>query len=140
MDETIASMSTQDALIAVTLVTAIADDRMSEREYREITATVDLLPVFRDYDRDRLPRIIDAVEAFMAEEDGLDSLIGMVRDTLPNRLYETAYALACDVAAADGSVALGEMRFLEALRHGLEIDRLNAAAIERGSRARHMRA
>lgn len=140
MTDSITPMSPQDALIAVTLVTAIADDRMSEREYREIIAAVNLLPVFRDYDVDRIDGIIDTVQAFLAEEDGLDSLIGLVKSTVPDYLYETAYALACDVAAADGSVKMGEMRLLEELRQGLDIDRLNAAAIERGARARHMRA
>lgn len=140
MSQTIGPMSPQDALIAVTLVTAIADERMSDREYQEIIATVNLLPVFRDYDNSRLDGIIDTVQALLGEEEGLDTLIGIVKDALPDRLHETAYALACDVAAADGSVQLTEMRLLEALRHGLEIDRLNAAAIERGARARHMRA
>ena len=138
MTDSISPMSPQDALIAVTLVTAIADDRMSEKEYREIMATVNLLPVFNEYDTDRIAGIIDTVQAFLDEEDGLDDLIGLVKSAMPDKLYETAYALACDVAAADGSVALGEMRMLEELRQGLELDRLNAAAIERGARARHM--
>lgn len=139
MTDSIAPMSAQDALIAVTLVTSIADERMSDNEYREIMATVNLLPVFRDYDTGRIEGIIDTVQAFLAEEDGLENLIGLVKSAIPDRLYETAYALACDVAAADGSVALGEMRMLEELRQGLDLDRLNAAAIERGARARHMR-
>jgi len=135
----ISPMSPQDALIAVTFVTAISDDLMSEKEYREITATVNLLPVFKAYDTDRIDGIIDTVQAFMEEEDGVESLVGLVKSALPDHLYETAYALACDVAAADGSVAIGEMRLLEELRQGLSLDRLNAAAIERGARARHMR-
>jgi len=125
----ISPMSPQDALIAVTFVTAIS----------EITATVNLLPVFKAYDTDRIDGIIDTVQAFMEEEDGVESLVGLVKSALPDHLYETAYALACDVAAADGSVAIGEMRLLEELRQGLSLDRLNAAAIERGARARHMR-
>ena len=71
-------------------------------------------------------------------EDGLDALFGLVRDNLPETLFETAYALACDVAAADGSLAETELRLLEEIRYELNIDRLHAAAIERGSRARHM--
>ena len=140
MTDSISLLSPQDALIAVALVTAIADERMSEKEYREIVATVNILPVFNEYDTDRIDGIIDTVQAFLTEDDGLDSLIGLVETTLPDHLYETAYALACDVAAADGSVKMGEMRMLEELRQGLQIDRLNAAAIERGARARHMRA
>ncbi len=58
---------------------------------------------------------------------------------LPDHLRETAYALACDVAAADKLVNIYELRFLEMLRHDLRVGRLAAAAIERGARARHQR-
>jgi tellurite resistance protein len=58
---------------------------------------------------------------------------------LPKKLRETAYAVACDIAAADGHTTQEELRMLEMLRHSLDIDRLSAAAIERGARARYMR-
>ena len=73
-----------------------------------------------------------------AEEDGLDALFGLVREALPPKLNETAYALACDVAAADGRLGEAELRLLEEIRYELDLDRLHAAAIERGARARHM--
>jgi hypothetical protein len=72
------------------------------------------------------------------EEDGLDALFGLIRNDLPERLYETAYALACDVAAADGQLKEAELRLLEEIRYEFNIDRLHAAAIERGARARHV--
>jgi tellurite resistance protein len=56
---------------------------------------------------------------------------------LPEKLRETAYAMACDVAAADGTVMPEEARLLAILRDRLKIDRLAGAAIERGARARH---
>ena len=72
-------------------------------------------------------------------EEGLDALFGLVRETLPEKLNETAYALACDVAAADGKLGETELRLLEEIREELNLDRLHAAAIERGARARHMK-
>jgi tellurite resistance protein len=69
-------------------------------------------------------------------DDGLDKAIGLINQSLTPALRETAYAIACDVAAADGQLGQEELRFLEILRHGLKIDRLTAAAIERGTRAR----
>jgi len=85
----------------------------------------------------------DALVALMIavlfeQEEGLDALFGLIREALPERLFETAYALACDVAAADGTLDETELRLLEEIRYELEIDRLHAAAIERGARARHM--
>ena len=96
---------------------------------------VDTLPIFEGYDHDRLRTIGQTVFDLFTEEDGLDALFGLMRDALPDSLRETAYALCCDVAAADGHAFQAELQFLLELRHELEIDRLHAAAIERGSAA-----
>ena len=96
-----------------------------------------MLPVFADFDVDHLKSISQVVFDLFEQEDGLDALFGLVREALPERLYETAYALACDVAAADGALDEAELRLLEETRYELNIDRLHAAAIERGARARH---
>ena len=60
-----------------------------------------------------------------------------IATALPAPLRETAYALAVEVAAADGRPAEVELRMLELIRHTLHVDRLVAAAIERGAQARH---
>jgi tellurite resistance protein len=98
----------------------------------KIEQIVNNLPVFGDYDADRTRAVAQTVFELFEEEDGLDALFGLVHEALPERLWETAYAIACDVAAADGSIQQPELRFLEELRHALDIDRLHAAAIERG--------
>lgn len=132
-------MSPQDALIATMILISAADREMSEKELKEIGAIVDLLPVFEAYDRGRIGRVAEAVVDLLQEESGLETLIGLVKQATPDNLYETVYALACDVAAADGAVTIEEMRLLELIRHELSVDRLTAAAIERGARARHIR-
>ena len=129
----------QDALVAVMIATSAADEAMTPSEFREINSIVDLLPVFIGYDKDRVAQVGALVADLFAEEDGLDALLGLVKDALPDHLRETAYALACDVAAADGRVEMSELRMLEELRHELNVGRLASAAIERGARARHQR-
>ncbi|MEO1293422.1 MAG: tellurite resistance TerB family protein [Pseudomonadota bacterium] len=135
----ISVMSPQDGLIAVMMITSAADRDMSDSEIKEIGTIVDLLPAFDGYDKDRIGVVSETVIDLLQNDEGLDALIGMVKSALPGHLRETAYALACDVAAADGSVQLEELRLLELLRHNLGVERLNAAAIERGARARHTR-
>ena len=60
----------------------------------------------------------------------------MIDEALPERLRETAYALAVDVVAADGVASQEELRLLEIFRHTVKVGRLEAAAIERGAAAR----
>ena len=132
-------LSPQDALIATMIVVSAADSEMTDSELKEIGVTVDLLPIFKGYDRDRIGGVAQAVADLLQDETGLETLIGLIKDATPETLYETVYALACDVAAADGKIQIEEMRLLEMFRYTLDVERLAAAAIERGSRARHMR-
>lgn len=133
------SLTPQDALVAVMVAISASDERIQTTELVTIERIVNHLPIFSDFDKDRLKTISQIVFDLFEEEDGLDALFGLVREALPDRLYETAYALACDVAAADGHLGDTELRLLEEIRWELEIDRLHGAAIERGARARHMR-
>ncbi|MCI4665384.1 MAG: tellurite resistance TerB family protein [Neomegalonema sp.] len=122
------------------MVVSAADNDMSEEEITEIGKVVEFAPIFKGYDRDRITNsVAPAVVDLLQNEEGLDALLGMAKDTLPGRVRETAYAFACDIAAADGAIAPEEMQILEIIRHRLEIGRLVAAAIERGTRARHMK-
>lgn len=134
------SLSPQDALVAVMVAVSVSDEQMRTSEMVAIQRMVNHMPVFADYDADRIGRVARTVYDLLEEEDGLDALFGLVREALPERLYETAYALACDVAAADGTLRETELRMLEEVRHELNVSRLHAAAIEQGARARHQRA
>lgn len=131
-------LSPQDCLVAVMIAVSASDENMLTAELVKIQNAVNHLPIFADYDIDRMTKMAQTVFDLFAEEDGLDALFGLIRDNLPEHLNETAYALGCDVAAADGKILEAELRLLEEIRHELNIDRLHAAAIERGSRARHL--
>ena len=132
------SLSPQDALIAVMIAVSASDEQVRTAELVAIQRLVNNMPVFAAYDADRIRRIANTVFDLFEEEDGLDALFGLIRDGLPQRLHETAYALACDVVTADGKHNEVELRMLEEVREELGIDRLHAAAIEWGTRVRHM--
>ncbi len=136
-DSTPHVLSEQDCLVALMIAVSASDENIRTVELVKIQSSVNNLPVFAAYDIDRLNTVSQIVFDLFEQEDGLDALFGLIRDNLPERLFETAYALACDVAAADGKLAESELRLLEEMRYELDIDRLHAAAIERGARARH---
>ena len=138
-EQILPSFSPQDALVAVMVAESASDENITNSELLSITRMVDHMPIFGDYDASRIKTVSQVVFDLFEEEDGLDALFGIVRDSLPVELYETAYAMACDVAAADGRLRQGELEFMAEIRYELNIDRLHGAAIERGARARHMR-
>ena len=129
-------MTETSALIYIMVVMAAADSDMTDSEIMTIGHIIRSLPIFRDYDQDQLPKAAEDCAEILTQEGGLDTIVGLAREALPDGLRETAYALACDVAAADGKVSQEEIRLLEILRHGLSVGRLPAAAIERAARAR----
>lgn len=131
-------LTAQDSLVALMIAVSASDTQIRTSELVRIQSMLNHLPVFADYEQGRLATISALVFELFEEEDGLDALFGLVREALPERLFETAYALACDVAAADGNLNESELRLLEEMRYELALDRLHAAAIERGARARHM--
>jgi tellurite resistance protein len=134
------TISPQTALVYVMVIAAFADGKLKDSELFNINETVKLLPVFHGYPHDKLLTAIgDCTSLLDQEKDGLDAVIGLIKEALPEKLHETAYAIACDIVAADGSAAQEELRWLEILRHRLNVNRLHAAAIERGSKARYTR-
>ncbi|WP_111734912.1 tellurite resistance TerB family protein [Roseovarius amoyensis] len=131
-------LSPQDCLVTVMIAVSASDETIRTSELVKIENLINHLPIFATYDLDRMRLMAQTVFDLFSVEDGLDALFGLVRDNLPDHLFETAYALACDVAAADGTLTDAELRLLEEIRFELDIDRLHAAAIERAARARHL--
>ncbi len=125
------------ALVYTMVLVSAADGEMTDPELAAIGEIVRTLPVFKDYDADQLPETAADCAGLLGEDDGLETVLGLIAESLPEKLRETAYDLACEVAAADLSADQEELRLLELLRDQLDIDRLAAAAIERGVRARH---
>lgn len=132
------SLTPEDALVAMMMAVSASDETIRTAELLTIERIVNHLPVFATFDQDRIRGVAQLVLELFEAEDGLDALFGLVREALPEKLYETAYALCCDVAAADGRLREAELAFLQEMRYELNIDRLHGAAIERGARARHM--
>jgi len=139
MSNNASKISHHAALIYTMVLVSAADRDMTDSEMQTIGDIVKHLPVFRDYDPVEITRDAAACAELLNDGAGLEGVLKLIEDNLPTRLHETAYALACDVAAADEKVSQEELRLLEILRHRLAVGRLPAAAIERGARARYLR-
>jgi tellurite resistance protein len=124
------------ALIYTMVIVSAADSELPEAELRIIGDIVGDLPIFRDFDQAELPRVLNDCTELIGRENGLEETLTAIKAALPAKLRETAYAIACDLVAADGEASQEELRILELIRHRLNLEQLIAAAIERGARAR----
>jgi len=132
------TIAPQTALIYVMVTMSAVDNSMNDKELREIGAIAQHLPIFRDFSPERIIPVARECASILQEDGGLDAVLGLIKDALPFALRETAYALAVEIAASDLNVGQEEMRLLQLLRDALDIEKLVAAAIERGARARYM--
>ena len=126
-----------DALIYIMVIMSAADRSMTDNELAKMGDIIKTLPVFADYDTDDLLAAAAQCTTILQEDDGLDQILDNAAEVLPKKLYETAYALAVEVAAADLHLEQEELRLLQILRDRFNLDRLACAAIERGAKARH---
>ncbi|TDH62470.1 hypothetical protein E2C06_11405 [Dankookia rubra] len=127
----------QEALVCAMVLMAASDRNMTDAEVGMMSRLVQELPVFSDFHPAGIASVTETCLGLLEREDGLDRAMTLIRDALPQRLRETAYLLACEVAAADGEASQAELQFLQDLRIALDLDRLIAGAIERAAKARY---
>lgn len=129
------ALSVQDALIQIMVVTASSDEGISQNELDAIADLVVRSPVFGGYDMDQLSLVAnEAVDKTNAE--GLEGVLDAATAVIPERLHDTAYALAVEVAVIDVQLPQEELRLLEMVRDRLKVNSLITGAIEASARAR----
>ncbi len=132
-------VSPEEALIFVMVMASAVDNAMAEKELVRIGQLIDILPVFDNFDKERLIEVSQRCASLLSGPEGLDIVLETIRDALPEWLHETAYALAVEIAAVDLSVRAEELRLLQLLRDRLGLDKLTCAALERSASARYRR-
>lgn len=128
--------STHEALIYLMVITSASDRDMTDVELARIGDVVRSWPVFEDFNQDRLIAIAQDCQKMLHEKDGLEGVLERVAAALPERLHDTAYAAAFEVAAVDLEMRMEELRVLQLIRRQLDLDTLTVAAIARGAKAR----
>lgn len=129
--------TTHEALIYLMVITSAADRDMTDVELARIGLVVGSWPVFVDFDAERLVAVAQDCQKLLHRKDGLEGVLQLARKSIPERLHDTAYAAAFEVAVVDLEMRFEEVRVLQQLRRHLSIDTLTAGAIERACKARH---
>lgn len=133
-------LDAQEALICTMVLVAAAErGGISDREIGVMSGIVQTLPIFQHVTAAGLAAASETTVGLLAQEDGLAEAGAMIRAALDPPLRETAYALACEVVAADRGHDQPILRMLELVASELELDPLVVAAIQRATRARYRR-
>ncbi len=130
------TISAHAALVQLMVMVSASDREMSDSELKTMGGIISYMPIFKGYDPDKLVSDAETCAEILGEDEGVETVLGLLKEALPKEYGDTAYAIACDVAVADSHLSQEELRILEMIRHELGVDRLTAAAIERGAVAR----
>jgi tellurite resistance protein len=109
-------ISSHAAIIYTLDMVSAADRDMKTAELSQIGRFVTQLPAFADYDASKIVETAQECAVMLQVENGLERTLAQVAAALPGPLRETAYLLACEVAAIDGRIPLEEMRMLQKIR------------------------
>ena len=137
MDISDHSTDAHGALIYIMVLASASDGGITDAEVERLSEIVKFLPVFSTFDLDSMPSLAQDCVGLLQDPDGIDLALDVIHTALPAHLRETGYAIACEVAAADGVATQEELRLLEMLRHRLDLSRLHCSAIEYAVRARN---
>ncbi len=126
-----------EAMIYLMVITSASDREMTDEELARIGLVIRSWPVFLDFDEDRLVAVAKDCQKLLHDGKSLDGILELARKAIPERLHDTAYALAMEVASVDLEMRMEEVRVMQRLRQHLKLDDSTADAIERASKARH---
>lgn len=132
--------SPQEGIIFLMVIMSAADREMNDLELAKMGRLTRYLPVFKDFEEEDLLPTTRRCSALLAEPEGLANTLKIVKEAIPERLYDTAYAVAVDLASADMAIRIEEIRVLQLVRDLFGLDKLTCAAIERGAIARFRQA
>jgi tellurite resistance protein len=130
-------LSPHEALIYLMVITSAVDRDMTDVEMARIGNVLKTWPVFQDFDDWKLIRIAQECQQRLQAPNGLGSVLAEIGHVLPERLHDTAYAAAFEVATVDLEMRMEELRVLELIRDALAVDEAAIEAIERATKARH---
>jgi len=130
------TISAHTALIHMMVMVSASDSEMSDKELKTMGGIISTMPIFTGYDPEKLVNDAESCADILDNDEGVETVMGLLKEALPEGFGDTAYAIACDVAVADSHLSQEELQVLELIRHELGVDRLTAAAIERGAVAR----
>lgn len=131
--------NTQEALIYVMVMVSASDRDMVDPELSRIGFVVGNLPVFQGFQVARTLDVARQCQEWLQRENGMEEILDAITRAVPERLRETAYLLAVDIAVIDLQVEPEELRLLQILRDRLGISREAVTAIQRAAKARFQR-
>lgn len=114
-------LTKQEAFAGILLAASACDGHMAQGEVQSLFTTIERMRMFENVAPNKWNSIMDALLKLLKKSGPL-KLVDVCAEALPDGMKQTAFANACDIVLADGSVEEEEKEFLDHLQKSLELD------------------
>ncbi len=121
-------LSPQEAFAGILLAASACDGHISDEEAENLTAAVGRMKLFQRVNEREFSQVMDKLLGILKKK-GHDELVDVCCGVLPKDLSNAAFANACNIVLADGSVDGDEKEFVDKLRKKLGVEPDVAKAI-----------
>jgi tellurite resistance protein len=113
-------LSKEESFASVALAAVAADGSITQEEAAGLVVALSRMKLYSGHNADRMESMLNKLIGIIKKQ-GLDVLLAASKESLPPELRETAFAVATDLALADGEIASKEKDLLTKLQQVLEI-------------------
>lgn len=131
-------MSDRESVAALAMLAMYADGHIAAEEDATLRARLCQFPLFEDLPDPELSDVLVRIERRI-RADGLDRILQECASAVQPHLRATAFLLAAEIVASDGSVLLQESTYLARLKKELQVDDRTADRIFEVTRLRLQR-
>jgi len=114
-------LNAAEAFAAIALAAVASDGYLSDEEAHSMPIILSRMKLFQSYSDDMMRKLFDKLLGKF-RRDGVSSLFHAAKESLPESLRQTAFAVATDLVLADGVVTDEEKAFLDELYRALEVN------------------
>lgn len=112
------TLSPEEAVAAIAVVTIFADGQPSDEENQVLTEIINSLEIFDSYAVEDFQKMFDKITGILNQE-GIGVLFNTAVDSLSDDLIEIAFEVAVDIILSDESADEAEETFLDDLAEAL---------------------
>jgi hypothetical protein len=113
-------LSKSEAFAGILLGAVASDGHISGEEVQGLCTILGRMKLYDNWTNEKFNNMLNRMLG-MIKREGLEPVLQLCAEALPEELHETAFANACDLVLADGVVEDEEKEFLDDLQKVLSV-------------------
>lgn len=121
-------LTKEESFASISLVAIAADGVITEEEAQGMVVGLVRMKMYAGYNSNQMGAMLNKLVGIIRKQ-GIDALLSMAKEGLSPDMKETAFAVATDLALADGEIAEKEKQILTKIQQDLGIPEDKAVTI-----------